>query len=322
LEPTDYPTRIPSLLPTLSPTHLPYPLPTASPTEPPTLKPSHDPTQPPTEAPTIGPTPFPSSVPTEAPTLVPTVGPTPFPSPVPTLEPSLRPTASPSLDPSSYPTKTPSLEPSFYPTRTPTLEPSFFPTAAPTHLVCWDICPPTLANISSEIIWVSGAILNEIDNIVDSLKPRFYLSETVEAKAAKLSSSNSFAPVVPSKSKSTPLLERFSEALQNEVASVTEPLAEASATFLDTYNAKLDALLEASTGTQKLTLKAGGRATLLASEPTEEVVERDAVGFGGWASSLVTMGAVVCGVLLEARRSSSSFSSTQPHSQYRTSHRE
>jgi hypothetical protein len=179
--------------------------------------------------------------------------------------------------------------------------------------VCWDICSPTLANISSELIWISGGILNEIDNIVDALKPRFYTSDTtVEAKAAKLSSASavSFAAASASTSK-TPLLERFSVAMQDEITSVTEPLTAASATFLDTYNAKLDALLESSMGTKKfagkaVTLKAGGRATLLAAAPTEEVVEHESVGIGAWASTLLTMGAVVCGVVLEAQRTSSS----------------
>jgi hypothetical protein len=91
-------------------------------------------------------------------------------------------------------------------------------------------------------------------------------------------------------SRKTPVLESFTASMRKDISEVSGSLQDASEAFLSTYNAKLDALLS---------VKTVPRQTLVA----EEVVDRVEVGVGAWAASLVTMAAVVAGVLIEHQRS-------------------
>jgi len=168
----------------------------------------------------------------------------------------------------------------------PTSLPSATPTHAPTHIECYDICQPALANISTEIIWMSAGILNEVDNIIDALKPKFYLSEL---------------SVTPS-SKNAPVVEQYGEAMAAEIASVVTPIKEASGAFLALYDSKLDTLF-ASVGLEGAD-KALAHASRvnLASEPPEVLADRAEVGVGVWVSYLATMAAVVGGVFFESYR--------------------
>jgi hypothetical protein len=103
----------------------------------------------------------------------------------------------------------------------------------------------------------------------------------------------------------------FAKSMSDEIAAVTEPVTAASQVFLKDYNDKLDALLAEVTGeslsSSSSTIKS--RSTLAStgasssSNQDEEVVGHKEVGVGAWISSLVTMGAVLCGVFFESQRS-------------------
>jgi hypothetical protein len=102
----------------------------------------------------------------------------------------------------------------------------------------------------------------------------------------------------------------FAKSMSDEIAAVTEPVTAASQVFLKDYNDKLDALLAEVTGESLSSSSIKSRSTLAStgassssSNQDEEVVGHKEVGVGAWISSLVTMGAVLCGVFFESQRS-------------------
>lgn len=136
------------------------------------------------------------------------------------------------------------------------------------------------------MVWMSAGILNEIDNVIDTLKPVF-LPDAAMVKTTPL------ATTTP-----TPLLDSFSSSMQGEIESVVKPVKEASDSFLALYDSKLEELLTGSADSEA-PLPQSARAMLNAEE---NVVEHVEVGVGAWTSSLITMGAVLVGVFIEAAR--------------------
>jgi hypothetical protein len=148
------------------------------------------------------------------------------------------------------------------------------------------VCETSLTNITAELIWTAGGILTEIDNVVEALKPRLYMTDASSTSKFTTATANSGAALT--------VLDRHGKALQKEIRSAVQPMSAATEAFLASYNAKLDALLGIDSTTT-------ASASALNQE-VEEVVEHLEVGVGAWASSAATVAAVVCGVLLEARR--------------------
>lgn len=100
----------------------------------------------------------------------------------------------------------------------------------------------------------------------------------------------------------------FAKSMSEEISAVTEPVTAASEEFLKDYNTKLDALLSEVLGDDDesdTSAAVHGRSALSSTDAdaSEEVVGHKEVGVGSWISSLVTMGAVVCGVYFESQRS-------------------
>jgi hypothetical protein len=205
------------------------------------------------------------------------------------------------------------------------------------------VCDTSLANVTAELIWISGGMLAEIDNVVDTLKPQFYSSfvttPDTAAQAATgraLSSTSSGGSASPPKAGAavkarTPVLAAYAHAMRTEIDAVVVPVTAASDAFLEAYDAKLAALLNqyglvgavgvagggssgANSAKPSQRAAASATATRLAAAPgaaapsADEVVERRAVGVGAWPSSLVAMAAAACGVALEARRKRAHYS--------------
>jgi hypothetical protein len=203
------------------------------------------------------------------------------------------------------------------------------------------VCDASLANVTAELIWISGGMLAEIDNVVDTLKPQFYSSfMTTPDPAAQaatgraLSSTSSGGSASPPKAGEavkarTPVLAAYAHAMRTEIDAVVVPVTAASDAFLEAYDAKLAALLNqyglagaagaaggsgANSAKPSQRAAASATATRLAAAPgaaapsADEVVERRAVGVGAWPSSLVAMAAAACGVALEARRKRAHYS--------------
>jgi len=127
---------------------------------------------------------------------------------------------------------------------------------------------------------MSAGILNEVDNIVGALKPRFYNSESATAPhVQKLASS---AP----KAARAALIEAYTASMHADIAAVVSPVQIASTDFLQEYDSRLDTLLGLND----------------VSEGGETLLDKVEVGVSSWASSLVTMAAVFAGVFFEARR--------------------
>jgi len=137
---------------------------------------------------------------------------------------------------------------------------------------------------------MSAGILNEVDNIVEALKPRFYESDLAEAPPVR-----KLAESVPRASAA--VIEAYTAKMHARIAKVVEPLQAGSTVFLKKYDAKLEAAVELAAATRS-------RSTL-ASSPSrgvEKVLDKVEVGVGAWLSSLVTMAAVFAGVFFESRR--------------------
>jgi hypothetical protein len=117
------------------------------------------------------------------------------------------------------------------------------------------VCDTSLANVTAELIWISGGMLAEIDNVVDTLKPQFYSSfvttPDTAAQAATgraLSSTSSGGSASPPKAGAavkarTPVLAAYAHAMRTEIDAVVVPVTAASDAFLEAYDAKLAALL-------------------------------------------------------------------------------
>jgi len=191
--------------------------------------------------------------------------------------------------------------------------------------------------VTAELIWISGGMLAEIDNVVDTLKPHFYSSFVTTDAAAGGSSGHRAMSTTASASPHanaalngrTPVLTAYAHAMQSEIDEVVKPVTAASEAFLETYDSKLNALLaqynlpsaksaaeldsrtvgepspRAATATTTATTRLAAASS---SAEEEEVVEHRVEGVGSWASSLVTMAAVAAGVALEARRKRAHYS--------------
>ena len=161
------------------------------------------------------------------------------------------------------------------------------------------MCEGSLANITTEVIWMSAGILNEVDAIVDALKPRFYFADEAVEKLAQTSG----LPGAAGKSASDvtkPVVARYHDRIHEQVRVITEPVNAATADFVDTYASNLDGLLRAAVE------RAAADPTSFAAGTTttvEDTKDKAHVGISAWASTFVAMAAVLGAAFVQNRRS-------------------
>jgi len=131
LDPTSFPSSMPSTGPSSQPSSVPSANPTSQPTSNPSGQPSLKPTGYPSSQPSTTPTSYPSSQPSREPTSQPSALPSSLPSSQPTISPSTSPSSQPSTQPTQQPTSQPTT-PTSQPTTTPSVQPSSQPSGLPT----------------------------------------------------------------------------------------------------------------------------------------------------------------------------------------------
>jgi hypothetical protein len=142
---------------------------------------------------------------------------------------------------------------------------------------------------------MSAGILNEVDAIVDTLKPRFYLAEDVAVTRKTLQTQSTF---YAERSELKPIVARYHDRIHEQVRSITEPVNAATSDFIGTYSTNLDALLQATT-------KSTGNTEFVAfgKSVTVETEDKAFVGISAWASALVAMASVLGAAFVQNRRS-------------------